>query len=99
MFDVVFWLKAAGSMIGSSIAVVFKPGGDSALKLFQRFVIGTIIGFIASPMFLDYLGWEHSPDRWVAAATLGGLLGYLILQTVFNLKLAQIVNNKLGGGS
>ncbi len=89
MLDNIFWAKASGAAIGASIAVVFKPGGDSRLKLIQRVVIGTIIGFISAPAIIDYTGLDHTPDYWLASATLGGLLGYLALQFLFSDKAAE----------
>lgn len=84
METAVFWLKASGAALGSSIAIVFQPGGDGYLKLLQRFILGTILGFIAAPVLIDHFGWEHTPDYWLAASTLGGLSGYLLLQFLFS---------------
>lgn len=94
---VALWLKLGGAAVGSSIAVVFRPGGDSWLKLAQRFVIGTILGFISAPVVIDTLGWKHSPDYWLASATLGGLIGYLLLQVVFSRETMDLVKRKLKG--
>lgn len=80
---IVLWLKTSGAVIGSSIAVVFQPGKDSNLKLLQRFIIGVILGFISAPIILDFLTWPHTPDYWLAASCIGGLLGYLLLQWLF----------------
>ena len=82
--DFIFWIKVAGGAIGSSIAVVFKTGGDSWLKLAQRFAIGTVIGFVSAPAIIDYMEWTHTPDYWLASATIGGVVGYLALQLLFN---------------
>lgn len=93
----VFWLKAGGAAMGSSIAVVFKPGGDTWLKLFQRFVIGTVLGFISAPMIRDWMEWPLGADYWLAAATLGGLMSYLLLQLVFSNEALTWAKDKLGG--
>ena len=81
---VLIGIKAGGAALGSSIAVVFMPGGDKPLILLKRFVLGTIIGFISAPIILDWLRWESKFDYWLASATLGGLLGYLFLQVLFS---------------
>ena len=78
------WVKAGGAALGSSIAIVFRPGGDPPLKLFQRFLIGTIIGFIAAPPIRTFFEWPMELDYWMASATLGGLIGYLFLQWLFS---------------
>ena len=91
----VFWLKIGGASMGSTIAVVFKTGGDTNAKLFQRFVLGTIIGFISSPVLIDFLGWTHTPDYWLAAATLSGILGYLFLKLIFRDAAANAVKKRL----
>lgn len=82
--DMVLIIKIIGASLGSSIAIVFKPGGDGWLRLVQRFVLGTIIGVISAPVITDFFEWEHSFDYWLASAALGGLLGYLFLQLVFS---------------
>ena len=93
--DIIFWLKVGGGAIGSSIAVVFRTGGEPLLKLTQRFVIGTVIGFISAPLIIDYLGWTHTTDFWLASATLGGVVGYLALQLLFNTDFkAMLPGNK-----
>ncbi len=92
--DMIFWLKVSGGALGSSIAVVFKTGGDSRLKLVQRFVIGTIIGFISAPLIIDYMGWEHSSDFWLASATMGGVSGYLALQLLFNTDFKRMLSKR-----
>jgi len=90
MFEIItVWLKMGGAALGSSIAVVFRPGGDGSLKLFQRFVIGTILGFIFAPQILDFFGWTRTPDYWLAAACLGGLISYLLLQALFSEQALQ----------
>ena len=93
----VIWLKAGGAAMGSSIAVVFMPGGDTWLKLLQRFVIGTVLGFIFAPMIRDWLAWPSGGDYWLAAATLGGLVSYLALQLVFSQEARLWAKGKLGG--
>lgn len=88
--------KAIGASIGSAIAVVFRPGGDKGLKLFQRFVIGTILGFISAPIFIDLFGWPHTFDYWLAAATGSGLLGYMTLQALFSREAKALLKQKIG---
>lgn len=90
-----FWLKISGAAIGSSIAVVFKPSGDTRLKLLQRFVIGTILGFIFAPQLLDFFDWGHTLDYWLASATICGLLGYLTLQFLFSSDLRDAINKRI----
>jgi uncharacterized membrane protein YdcZ (DUF606 family) len=89
--DLIFWIKVAGGAIGSSIAVVFKTGGDPWLKLTQRFAIGTVGGFISAPALIDYMGWTHTPDYWLASATIGGVVSYLALQLLFNTDLKAML--------
>lgn len=91
-----FIIKAIGSAIGSAIAVVFQPHGDQRLKLIQRFVIGTILGFISAPLIIDYFGWAHRMDYWLAASTFGGLIGYLSLQVVFSIEYKAIAKRIVG---
>ena len=83
----VIWLKISGATIGSSIAVVFQPGNDSNRTLVKRFVIGVILGVISAPIILDFFTWPHTPDYWLAASCIGGLIGYLLLQWVFTREL------------
>ena len=87
-------IKIIGASLGSSIAVVFKPGGDSKMKLFQRFLIGVIIGVIASPIIRDWLEWPALVDYRLAAGTLGGLFGYLVLQLLFSEKTHEILKKR-----
>lgn len=76
--------RLLGAILGSSLAIVFNTKGHSPVLLLQRFVIGAIIGFVSAPVIIDYIGWQHTFDYWLAAATLGGMLGYLVLQMVFS---------------
>lgn len=92
-----FWIKAGGAAIGSSIAVVFKPGGDPIYKLLTRFVLGMIIGFIMAPIVIDGFNWTHTPDYWLAAATLSGLLGYLFLQLLFSDASISAIKRRIRG--
>ena len=93
--DLITLCKVIGATIGSSIAVVFKPGGDSILKMIQRFVIGTILGFISAPFMIDYFGWSHTTDYWVAAATLGGRIGYMALQIILGEDTIKFIRSKM----
>ena len=92
---VVIWLKISGSILGSSIAVVFRPGGDPLLKLLQRFIIGTILGFIFSPIIIDSLGWPHTWDYWIASSCAGGLFSYLLLQFLFSQETADRIRRRI----
>ena len=76
--------KILGAAIGSSIAIVFKRGGDHKLKLLQRFALGAIMGFVFAPFIVQFVGVAHTFDYWLASATLGGVVGYLFLQVVFS---------------
>lgn len=96
MVELTVYIKAAGASMGSLIAVVFKPGGDPLQKLLSRFVIGAILGFISAPLIIDFFGWQHAPDYWLAAATMGGLLGYLTLQLVFSKGAIDLAKDNLG---
>lgn len=90
----VVYMKAAGAVMGSSIALVFND--DNKTNIALRFLIGTIIGFISSPVIIDWLKWQHTADYWLAAATLGGLFGYLTLQIIFSDKSKEIIRKRLG---
>lgn len=94
MIDMTMALKILGASIGSSIAVVFKPGADNGLRLLQRFIIGTIIGVISAPVVIDFFKWEHSPDYWLAAAALCGLNGYLVLQLLFSEQTHEAIKKR-----
>ena len=94
--NLILWLKFGGAAVGSSIAVVFRPGRDRGWKLVQRFVIGTILGFIGAPVLLDWLGWPRSADYWLAASTLCGLVGYLFLQMLFSAAAVEFLKQRLG---
>ena len=97
MLDGSLIIKIIGASLGSSIAVVFKPGTDSYFRLVQRFIMGAIIGVISAPVIVDILKWEHRVDYWLAAASLGGLLGYLILQILFSEATAEVIRNYIPG--
>lgn len=98
MIDTTLIVKIIGASLGSSIAVVFKPGGDSHFRLFQRFVIGSILGVISAPIIVDFFKWKHEIDYWLAAAALGGVLGYLLLQMLFSDATIELVKNNIPGG-
>lgn len=83
MMDMLFWIKASGAAIGSSIAIVFAPNKDNSYRIIQRFIIGIILGFIIAPVIITRLHLKHTWDYWLAASCLGGLFGYLILQILF----------------
>lgn len=94
--SVLFWMKAGGAAMGSSIAIVFRPGDDEKGQLFKRFILGTIIGFVLAPVLIDLIGWAHTPDYWLAAATMSGLLGYLFLQFLFSEAASNAVKKRFG---
>ena len=96
-YDALLTMKLIGASIGSSIAIVFSPGRDSKLKLLKRFIIGVIIGFIFAPILIDWLGWPHQLDYWLAASVLSGLCGYLSLQVLFTIRFSDIINKKMTG--
>ncbi len=75
--------KLIGAILGSSIAIVYVKD-CTPTSLLIRFVIGVICGFIAAPIIIDYLKWEHSFDYWLAASTLGGVGSYFTLHHVFS---------------
>ena len=83
--------KLIGSFAGSSIAVVFQPGGDTKRRLIHRLIIGTVLGFIFAPFVTDYLNWQHTFDYWLASATLSGLFSVLALQVIFNLDFSKLM--------
>ena len=96
MFDVgVMIAKATGATLGSGIAVVFEPAHDSIPMLFKRFVLGTIMGVVFAPRFLDLMRWEPRLDNWVAAATTCGLIGYIILQILYSPEIREAVKNRI----
>lgn len=95
MIDSLWITKTAGAAIGSSIAVVFKPGGDPILKLIQRFIIGTILGVIFAPGVLYYLGWPQNFENWLSGSALTGLVSYLILQIIFSEKTSEVIRSRI----
>lgn len=90
--------KAIGSTLGSGIAVIFRPGGDKAHKLLSRFFIGAILGVIFAPVFIDYMGWEHQFDYWLAAGCATGLTGYLTLEILYSQEFWMFIKNRLNRG-
>jgi hypothetical protein len=93
--DYVLFLKFSGAAIGSSIAVVFKAGGDNYLKLTKRFLIGVIIGVLSAPTIIDYFELEPRPDVWLSSAAFGGLVGYLALQLIFNSDVKAMIKKSV----
>lgn len=96
MFDMgVLIAKATGATLGSGIAVVFEPGQDSFLQLVRRFILGSIMGVVFAPRFLDMMHWEPRLDNWVAAATTCGLIGYIILQIIYSPEIREAVKSRI----
>lgn len=95
LLEQVIAVKIAGSAIGSSIAVVFKKGKGDNPPLLERWVIGMILGFSASPFLLDWLGASHTLDYWFASTIWCGSCSYLTLQTIFNYKASDIIKEKI----
>lgn len=98
MFDAIFYARLVGALIGSSIAVVFRPG-ESWRHVLQKLIVGAIIGFIASPLLIDYLAVAHSLDYWLASATFCGLTGYFSLQLLFSEAATKLLIAVLGVSS
>jgi len=90
-----FFAKAIGSTLGSGIAVIFRPGGDTRHKLISRFFIGAILGVIAAPVFIDYVEWEHTFDFWLASACFCGLVGYLMLEVLYSQEAWDFIKQRL----
>lgn len=97
MLDGPLIIKIIGASLGSSIAVIFKPGKDTYFRLFQRFIMGMIIGVISAPIITEFFGWKHAVDYWLASAALGGVLGYLILQVLLSEATADAIKNHIPG--
>lgn len=89
----VFLVKAVGSGMGSSIAVIFTD--DSKINIFKRWIVGLIAGFVSAPFIIDHFEWQHSLDYWLASATLGGLMGYLVIETIFTSGIKDILKKRL----
>ena len=87
--------KAIGATLGSSIAVIFDTGGDPYHKLISRFIIGTIMGVIFAPVFIDWMRWERTFDYWMASAASCGMMGYLILQIIYSPEIRLLIKRKL----
>jgi len=92
----VIWAKVCGAVLGSSIAVIFQPAGDNNRRLFARFVIGTVIGVVFSPVLIDWLKLVHSWDYWLASATACGATGVLVLQVLFSQRVYDALESKAG---
>ena len=82
--DSLLFLKIAGASLGSSIAVIFKPNGDSDQKIFERFAIGTVIGTIISPFTMKWMDVEPEFYFWLGCSVLSGLVALLVLQLLFS---------------
>lgn len=89
--DSLIILKIAGASIGSSIIVVFRPGGDSDWKLFQRFVIGLVVGVIAGPVVHDLLNFPSGAEYIIASAGLCGLVAVFGLQILLSKDIADAI--------
>ena len=92
----VIWAKVCGAVLGSSMAVIFKPAGDNNQRLFARFVIGVVVGVIFSPVLIDRLKLAHNWDYWLASATFCGLVGVLALHLIFSQKVHDALESKAG---
>lgn len=88
--------KATGSTLGSSVAIIFEPGGGTH-KILSRFVIGVIMGVIFAPVFIDWMGWERSFDYWLASAAFCGMMGYLVTQIIYSPEIRLLIKTKLSG--
>ncbi|MBW5289462.1 hypothetical protein [Abyssogena phaseoliformis symbiont] len=94
MLNETFLAKVLGSVMGSAIAVVFNSKESNNLLMFQRFIIGAVIGFISAPVIIDKFGWTHTFDYWLASAALAGTLGYFLLQLLFSDRHAETILKK-----
>jgi hypothetical protein len=90
------WAKVSGALTGSSIAVVFKPGGDSYSRLIKRVVLGFIIGVLSASRIRILLGWELNFESFLQASAIGGLVGYMLLQLLFSDAVANKIKEKAG---
>ena len=96
-----FAMKLGGAVVGSTIAIVFRPLPDQIDKkerwwrIFNRFWIGIVIGFIFSPLLLDTLSLMKSPDYWLASSTFCGSMGVLILQILYSDAAADALKKRI----
>ena len=101
--SLIYAMKLGGAVVGSTIALVFKPLPTDEnkvtrwIRIFHRFWIGVIMGFIFSPIVLDFFGWMRTPDYWLAAATLAGSLGVVFLQIIYSDAAADAVRKRFRG--
>lgn len=93
--SVLIGVKAGGAAVGSSIAVVFKPGGDPWHRLLSRFIIGTCMGFIFSPLLSDFMGWPNTMNYWLASSCAIGMFSVLLLQILFSEETRRAIIDKV----
>lgn len=82
--------KIAGSITGSTIAVVYY-GKCTMRKLLERLIIGAIIGFSAAPFALDAFKIEHTLTYWFSSSVLCGSLSYLLMHGLFSIRFEMII--------
>lgn len=97
-----FLIRLAGSISGSSIAVIFK-GGSWESRLGQM-IVGVICGILTTPIIkgyiiknLDNYIMYESVDLTLTSSCLGGLGGYTILKVFFSINFKDIIGQYLVG--
>ncbi len=75
-----FWFRIGGAVVGSTVAVLFR-GSDLGIKArATMFGIGSVIGYIAARLIIDWFDLKMVADYWLISSFAGGAFGYMAFE-------------------
>lgn len=79
-----FGWRMLGAALGSAVftATKHRRKGDMKAALIM-FSVGLAIGFVSSRYIMDKMNWINAGDYWLMASGIGGVIGYMVLQIVY----------------
>jgi uncharacterized membrane protein len=73
--------RVVGALWGSLVALLFYPP-KTKTEAIRRFVAPTVIGAIAAPVLLYYIGWPRELDYFIASSGAIAFISWFLLPIV-----------------
>ncbi len=91
MIDHLWAVKIGAAATGSSIAVVFRKGGNWKIRL----LIGFIMGMIIAPYAMEFWSIPKTLEFYASTYCASGIVGYLALQILFSKETREALKNRI----